>query len=260
MVATGYRRLRDEGGRNSLLLLAWGLCYYLPFLFAISPETTLTTGYLSAGLYPLILFAGSSFGALLDHPRRSSRLGARMAATVLVLMCMLGCLSASAGVFGSGRLGAVGFQGSYEESTGHKAAGWWLRQHTPADTRIYACAGMVKVMRFYSARQCHGFADTKYTPVDGTYFSEVAAGINYALAAPGTAAFLRDNGFVERVRFEQAGHPVLILYGRPDPMAEPATIEVVDVNDAEAQFDRQYCHVADFVGIPRYQTWSGLRP
>ena len=247
--------LRGEGParreRGKRVLLVWGLCYLLPFVLFISPDTTVTRGYLSAGLYPLIMLAAINFHEYLVRAktRRRAIVLAATGSAIFISTCLLS-LSAALRITVVPALELRPFQGSYAPMEGMKAAGWWLREHTPAGATVYVFGAKVKVARLYSGRRCVGSLALEDPYATGFSWDAVRSA-DYVIGFREQKSILEQLGFHEALTVTAGVEPLLSVFAAP-ASASAAPGAVLDVEAGRRAFDARYSRLSAFRATPRY--------
>lgn len=242
--------------RRSGVLALWSATYLAPFVFLVSPQTTLIRGYMGDGLYASLLLAAVVMARLLA----AGGIRRRVAFGLVAVVVPWSALSAVATVLGTGGpLALPRFHGVVQVDTGLKAAGRWVRESTEASARVFGFRLDPRIVRYYTRRESLG--QLRLGPLDpeGACFDRVAKDVEVVLlpvAAEAAGTFTARDGFGRAATVVRAdGRPLLSILTRHAPRAP----EVITLAEANARFDREYARLARLGPLPDYQSCRDFR-
>lgn len=234
------------------IFLIWGLCYLLPFFFFISPRSTLTRGYLAAGIYPLAVFSA----IILTQITSRGKYVLQGAFYIVVILTLALNFSATYGITFSSFLALPPFQGSVSADNGAKTAGFWIRQNTAAGDSIFTFNLPPKVMRYYARRRCFGQLKGNQAELF-YYFQEVKDKISCVVVGNKNPVreLLSGAGYHQAVRVKNGETTLLLIYTRRE-IIPPVLRETTFYN---RRFNQLYSNLSHLTGMPRYVSRDGIK-
>lgn len=127
--------------RKESILFVWGIVFLLPFFFLVPPDATQTYQYMVYGIFALCAYAA----VLVDRFFSAYRISQILKCLILTLIFASAFYTTLIGVNRVALPNPLNLKtqanyGIATPDTGAKAAGWWVRQHTPTDAVIFSDA------------------------------------------------------------------------------------------------------------------------
>lgn len=201
----------------------WGLCYSLPYWIFIGPKTTLPPTYYSSGLQAFAIFTVVWLIVVVGQ-----RLYARRwiyGLLTLSLTFSLYTVFCTAYSFQSINVFHLrGWQGCYEPSLGMKAAGYWLRNNTSVEAKVFAFnvgGGGMEPSNciYYFNRVVMSLYDSPSYEFTHSYYARFASEMDYFIISPADYNRMAESSrsriphLAARVT-DHAGKTLLLIYSK----------------------------------------------
>lgn len=243
-VGLGLVARRDRRGLPAL----WVVVYLAPLVLLLDVNNIGRPAvYQVQWIFAASLAAGTLLQVLVERSRRWTRPPRAVIAVCVpafaVLIFAAHLLGSASNLFTPHRwpmlTGTVDY-GRMAPDPGYKAAGWYVREHVPADAVILATHDTTGLeyptATYYTGRHVAAAEDTTYEQ-ECRLVDAVAGDIDAAIVEPKFLARFTEHGFDVPVRILRDGEPILYVAARPGFDIPPME---VDAAEANARFDREF--------------------